>query len=106
MTYSIPVQDQRYADPGRREVTVAGRRVGAACTPLTPEDAVRHRATHQIVCPAVRAAKPGIVVEFEGVPYRVAAVTDPRAGDPAMRGRYMRLVCSPEPPTPDPTGEP
>jgi len=104
--YSVPVQDQRYADSGRREITLAGRRVGASCTPLKPEDAARFGASHQIVCTAVRGAKPGMAVEFDGTTYRVRHVTDPRAADPVLRGRYLRLVCSPEPPEPpeDPGG--
>jgi len=104
--YSVPVQDQRYADSGRREITLAGRRVGASCTPLKPEDAARFGASHQIVCTAVRGAKPGMAVEFDGTAYRVRHVTDPRAADPVLRGRYLRLICSPEPPEPpeDPGG--
>lgn len=99
--YGPPIRDQRYADSGRREILVAGRRVTAACTPLKPEDAERYGATHQIVCPVAKGAKPGLLVDFDGTPYRVRQVTDPRAGDPAMRGRYMRLICSPEP-SPEP----
>jgi hypothetical protein len=101
----IPIQDQRYADTGRRTVAVGGRRVGASCTPLKPEDAARFNATHQIVLPAVKGPRAGSVVDFDGTPYRVVHVTDPRASEPAMRGRYLRLICVPEHPTePDPAG--
>lgn len=98
--YSIPVRDQRYADAGRREITVGGRRVGASCTPLKPEDAGRFGASHQIVFPTAKGVRPGMVVDFDGTPYRVKLVTDARQGDPAMRGRYTRLICTPEAPGP------
>lgn len=99
MTYNIPIQDERYADSGRRQITLAGRTVGASCTPLKPEDAARFGASHQVMTSAVKGAKVGMVIDFDGTPYRVKQVRDPRAGDANMRGRYMQLICVPEPPT-------
>lgn len=98
MTYSIPIQDERYADSGRRQISIAGRSISASCTPLKPEDAARFGASHQITLSTVKTAKSGMVIDFDGTPYRVKQIRDPRANDPNMRGRYMQLVCSPEPP--------
>lgn len=99
MTFGIPIQDERYADSGRRQITIAGRGVSASCTPLKPEDASRFGASHQITLSTAKSAKPGMVIDFDGTSYRVKQVRDPRANDPNMRGRYMQLICVPDPPT-------
>lgn len=98
MTFSIPIQDERYADSGRRQITIAGRNISASCTPLKPEDAARFGASHQITLSAIKGAKVGMVIDFDGTVYRIKQIRDPRLNDPAMRGRYVQLICSPEPP--------
>jgi hypothetical protein len=96
--FHVPNPDQRFLDSGRRTILIGGRPVGAALALLTPEDAARYRASHEIFIKnegVAASAKPGLVVEFDGTAYRVTAVTDPKANDPTMKGRYRRLICSP-----------
>jgi hypothetical protein len=95
MIFQIPVQDQRYADSGKRIVKIGNRDVSAALSGLREEDQVLFGATHQIFIPKVPGVNPGMVIDFEGVPYRVVKIADPRANDPDMRGRYYRLICNP-----------
>lgn len=93
MDFQVPKPDRRYSDSGRRTVQIAGKSVSAALSQLSVEDAARYRATHEIVISRMVTVRPGAIVEFDGNSYRVITVSDPKANDPVMRGRYLRLIC-------------
>lgn len=90
--FQIPIRDERYADSGRRLIKIGSRDVSASLTPLRPEDAVQFGATHQIFIPKVHGVSVNMVIDFDGVKYRVVKMIDPRADDPIVRGRYLRLI--------------
>jgi hypothetical protein len=97
MAYQEPFQQQRYADNGRRTITVLGRTVPATRVALKESEARLLNATHEINVDRIPGVAPqqllGQVIDFEGTRYRVTRAVDPRAGDPAMRGRYVRMIC-------------
>ena len=95
MDFHVPRLDRAAAaDSGRRTIMVGDREVSAAISPLSAEDAGRYRATHEIFVRGDVQAKAGTRVDFDGVTYRIVAVTDPKAGNPDMKGRYRRLICA------------
>lgn len=93
MDFQIPRPDRRYADSGRRTVQIAGKSVSAALAKLRAEDSARYRATHEIVINRVVTVRAGAIINFDSTNYRVITVTDPKADDPVMKGRYLRLIC-------------
>lgn len=93
MDFQLPRPDKRYSDSGRRTVQIAGKSISAALSQLSVEDATRYRATHEIVISRMVTVRPGTIIEFDGKNYRVITVSDPKADDPVMRGRYLRLIC-------------
>lgn len=94
MKFQIPVQDQRYADTGKRRITIGGREVNASLSELKPSEAHAYTATHQIYLDRVPGIAPGMIVVFEDMRFIVTKIIDPRAADPTMRGRYLRLICN------------
>lgn len=97
MAYQEPFQQQRYADSGRRTIAVFGRTVPATRLALKESEARLLSATHEINIDRLPGIAPqqllGQVIDFDGTRYRVTRAVDPRAGDPAMRGRYVRMIC-------------
>lgn len=94
MKFQIPVQDQRYADTGKRRIMVGGREVNAALSELKASEAHSFSATHQIYLDRVPGIAPGLIIVFEDQRFIVVRIIDPRASDPTMRGRYLRLICN------------
>ena len=93
--FQIPVRDERYADSGRRVITIGDRQVSASLTPLKPEDANLFKATHQIFMAKVQGVNAGLTIDFDGTKYKVVKLMDPKAEDPVMRGRYLRAIVNP-----------
>jgi hypothetical protein len=93
MDFKTPKPDRRYSDSGRRTVQISGKSISAALSRLSLEDATRYRATHEIVISRMVTVRPGAIMEFDGKSYRVITVSDPKADDPVMKGRYLRLIC-------------
>lgn len=91
-----PAQDERYADSGRRTVVIGGRETSAHLRELRPVEKQRFApATHALT---VRHAAPppkGAVIDFDGRPVRVVEVDDPNRDDPAMRRKFLRMLCIP-----------
>ena len=102
MTFIPPAQQSRYADTGRREINVLGRLVLASLAALKEADARTLKGTHEIFIdriPGVNSQQlQGKVLDFDGRLFRVVKVTDPKASDPTMRGRYLRLISVPADP--------
>ena len=95
MVFHVPRLDRAAtADSGRRTITVGDRAVSAALAPLSADDAARYRATHEIYVRGDVTVKAGTRIDFDGATYRIIAVTDPKAGNPDMKGRYRRLICA------------
>ena len=103
MAFQEPRQQYRYADSGRRTIDILGRTVPATCLALKESEARLLSATHEINIDRIAGISPqqivGQTVEFEGTSYRVVKAMDPRANDPAMRGRYVRMICVVAPPS-------
>lgn len=97
MTFREPQQQQRYADSGRRTIDILGRTVPATRLALKESEARQLNASHEINIDRIAGIAPqqlvGKVIDFEGTPYRITRAMDPRANDPTMRGRYVRLIC-------------
>lgn len=92
-----PTQDLRHADPGRRRVRLGPDTVWATVAPLREDEARRLGATHRVSTTFTPHARPGAVVEVDGVRYAVVRVSDPRAAEPAMRRRFLHLACVEQP---------
>lgn len=97
MVYVPPTQQQRYADSGRREIKLLNRTVPASLVALKEADAKSLSASHEAFVDRMPGINPaqiqGQVIDFDGRSFKVTKVTDPRATDPTMRGRYWRLIC-------------
>lgn len=102
MSFEVPRQQARYADTGRREIDLLGRRVLASLVRLKEADAQTLNATHEVFVNKIQGIGNtqlvGRDIEFDGRLFRVSKVTDPKASDPVMRGRYLRLICTETPP--------
>ena len=102
MSFQVPRQQARYADTGRREINLLGRRVLASLVRLKEADALAFGASHEAFISKIQgvgnAQLVGQTIEFDGRFFRVSKVTDPKATDPVMRGRYNRLICTEVPP--------
>jgi hypothetical protein len=98
MSFQVPRQQARYADTGRREIDLLGRSVLASLVKLKAADARALGASHEIFIDKIQgignAQLVGQTIEFDGRFFRISKVTDPKAGDPVMRGRYVRLICT------------
>lgn len=96
MSFQVPRQQARYADTGRREIEILGRRVLASCLPLKEADAKALKSDYEIFVDKLSGVQNqqivGQTIVFDGKPYRVVKVMDPRITDPVMRGRYLRLL--------------
>jgi hypothetical protein len=96
MAFEVPRQQERYRDTGRREITLLGRTVLASRVRLKESDAIALGADYEIYVdrlPGISNQQiQGQVIRFEGDACRVVRVTDPKAGDPTMRGRYLKLL--------------
>jgi hypothetical protein len=96
MSFEVPKQQERYRDTGRREITLFGRTVLASLVRLKEADAAVLRSSHEIFVdrlPGVSNQQiQGQIINFDGALYRVVKVTDPKASDPTMRSRYLRLL--------------
>jgi hypothetical protein len=97
MAYQNPPQQMRYADNGRREITLLNRQMPASLVKLRESDARLLSATHEIFVDKIAGVSPqqivGQTIDFGGRSFRAVKVTDPRAADPVMRGRYYRIIC-------------
>ena len=93
MDFHLPKPDRRYADSGRRVIQIAGKSISAALAKLKAEEVAKYRATHEILINRVVTVRAGAMIDFDGQNYRVITVTDPKADDPVMKGRYLRLIC-------------
>lgn len=97
MVYVPPNPQQRYADSGRREIRLLNRVVPASLVALKESDAKSLAATHELFVDKIPGINPqqvqGQTVDFDGAILKITKVTDPRAADPTMRGRYWRLIC-------------
>jgi hypothetical protein len=98
MIFQVPRQQARYADTGRREIDLLGRRVLSSLLRLKEADARTLNATHELYVDKIpgigNAQLIGQTIEFDGRFFRVSKVTDPKASDPVMRGRYLRIICT------------
>jgi hypothetical protein len=98
MSFQVPRQQARYADTGRREIDLLGRRVLASLVRLREADARALNASHEIFVDKIpglgNTQLVGQTIEFDGRKFRVSRVTDPKASDPVMRGRYLRAICT------------
>jgi hypothetical protein len=96
MAFKPPQPQQRYADTGRRQIRLLNRLVLASLVKLKESEALALGASYEIFVDRIPGASnaqiQGQTVDFDGVPYRVVRVTDPKAADPDMRGRYLRLL--------------
>lgn len=96
MTFQVPRQQARYADTGRREIDILGRRVLASCLPLKEADVLSLKCSHEIFVDKLQGVQNqqivGQTIVFDGKSYRVVRVVDPRISDPVMRGRYLKLL--------------
>ena len=96
MSFQVPEQQERYKDTGRREIVLFGRTILASLVKLKEADANALKASHEIFVdrlPGISNQQiQGQLIDFDGTTYRVVKVTDPRINDPAMRGRYLRLI--------------
>lgn len=97
MSYREPLQQERYADSGRRQITLSGRQMLASLVKLKPADAATFNASHEIFIDRIQGLSPntvvGQIVQFDGWNYRVVKAMDPRQNDPTMRGKYLRMIC-------------
>ncbi len=97
MSFEVPRQQARYADTGRREIILLNRTMPASLVRLKEADALALRASHEAFIekiPGVSNSQiTGQTINFDGQFYRIIKVTDPKAADPTMRGRYVRLIC-------------
>jgi hypothetical protein len=95
---TIPQQDERFRDSGRREIIINGRTVQAAKAPLRADELVTFAPnTHQIVfrvTPGV-SARAGTTLDFDGELFVVGATADPHAGDELMKRKFIKLICRP-----------
>jgi hypothetical protein len=95
---TIPQQDERFRDSGRRTIEINGRQVHAAKAPLRADEMIAFAPnTHQIVyriTPGVNC-RPGASIDFDGEIFVVGSVADPHAGDELMRRKFVKLICRP-----------
>ncbi len=93
---TIPQQDERYRDSGRRMVQISGRSVHAAKAPLRADELLTFAPnTDQIVfriTPGV-SVRPGMTVNFDGELFVVGQTADPHAGDELMKRKFVKLIC-------------
>lgn len=98
MSFEVPRQQARYADTGRREITLLNRTVPASLVRLKEADALALKSTHEIFVDRLSGVSnqqiQGQVIDFDGGLYRVNKVMDPKITDPAMRGRYLRILVT------------
>lgn len=98
MSFQVPRQQARYADTGRREIDLLGRRVLASLVKLKEADARALGGDHEIFISKIpgvgNAQLVGQTIVFDGRFFRVSKITDPKATDPVMRGRYNRIICT------------
>lgn len=96
MAYVPPIQQRTYADSGRRQIDLLGRKVLASIAPLKEADARTFSASHELFIDRIPGVTPQQITEqiidFDGELYRVKKVMDPKASDPTMRGRYLRMI--------------
>lgn len=96
MAYQSPPQQQRYADSGRRTIKLLGQSMNASLAKLKEADAIMLGAEYEIFIDKLPRMVPqqiiSQIIDFDGTPYRVVKVMDPKASDPVMKGRYLRLL--------------
>lgn len=96
MAYQTPPQQMRYADTGRRQITLLNRQMPASLVKLRESDARVLSATHEIFIDKIAGVSSqqivGQTINFDGRSFRAVKVTDP-APTPFMRGRYYRIIC-------------
>lgn len=95
---TIPQQDERFRDSGRRAIQISGRTVYAAKAPLRADELVTLAPnTHQIVYRVTpgAVARAGLTLDFDGELFLVGAVADPHAGDELMRRKFIKLIVRP-----------
>lgn len=95
---TIPKQDERFRDSGRRVIEITGRPVSAAKDKLRADEIEEHfPATEQIVyriTPGANA-RAGMIVQFDGQSFKVCAVADPFAKDDLMKRKFVKLIVQP-----------
>jgi hypothetical protein len=98
MSFQVPRQQARYADPGRRDITLLGRTMPASLVRLKEADAMVFRSTHEIFVDRPNRLSPqqiqDQIINFDGDLYKVVRVVDPKASDPTMKGKYWRILCT------------
>jgi hypothetical protein len=96
MAYVPPIRQRAYEDTGRRQIDLLGRKVLASLVALKEADARTFQASHELFIDRIPGVTPqqimGQIIDFDGELYQVKKVMDPKASDPTMRGRYLRMI--------------
>lgn len=94
--FFVPKADLRYADSGRRVIQIGDRAdVHAHLAELRPVERQRFvPATHQLTVRAMAPPPRDSVIDFDGTLVRVTGSDDPNRDNPAMRRKFLRILCT------------